>query len=97
MKTYLYILHNDADDAVTARVVQDGKFGDTDADLSNGERNQIRSLVKRLAGVWKGKPKAQTLIAFAPASLPPAVPITSQWTWDHIVQPVVNLFKGGKA
>lgn len=90
--TYLEVKYDDEKDTMRVRVVQAQNYGDTDADLSNGERNQLKSLIKRLTGVWKGKAPRTLMVNFAPNSLPPAVPVMSQWTWDHVVQPVKKLF-----
>jgi hypothetical protein len=56
MKTKLVIEYNDATDTYTARVVQGTQYGDTLTEMTNGENNSDRNLIKRLSPIWKAKP-----------------------------------------
>lgn len=62
---------------------------DINAAIGNGADGRTRAEV------------ATALIAWLARSSPPMVPLlniplTSQWTWDHVVQPVKKLLGGAK-
>ncbi len=59
MKTKIVIEYDDSNDAATVRVVQEAKFGDAASEITNAEKNQAKSLAKKLHNSYKTKSNPQ--------------------------------------